>query len=474
VGYEIHRGLVVGNFNQYTWWYIRRCYGLIMERDMGNKISIPQNEIGKVSKRGYVLSQYARFVRPGAIRVGATAKPMNQVFASAYKKEDSVIVVLINRDRLATKTLEISVPGASSITTWTKYTTSETKNVKNDGEVTATNGKFSVTLDKESIMTLVGAAGSKLHFVTSADISLEQGVTQVAKLEAKTKTEGATVSYAILGGTNKDLFDLKGSDLSFKEAPTYNASGSNKYAVSIKATAGDEADTLDLTVTILKPQAPYKGTAWAIPGKIEAENYDVGSDENPSYSDLGGADEEVADYRDDQIAVIKSIEGEEAGYVVGHTRVGEWLEYTVDVKTEGAYTLTARIATSNETSSFRLFIGDEPITDTVKVKNTGSYTTYGEVTAKTAKLSKGTHIIRLEVTGDYFDIDWLNFGMEGASAIGASPLYNVSGAMQYRVYDLKGTYMGTLSASDFASLNPGAYIVRSTDGRVSKLIGIKK
>ena len=56
VGYEIHRGLVVGNFNQYTWWYIRRCYGLIMEKDFGNKLSIPSNEIGKVSKRGYVLS----------------------------------------------------------------------------------------------------------------------------------------------------------------------------------------------------------------------------------------------------------------------------------------------------------------------------------------------------------------------------------------------------------------------------------
>ena len=66
VGYEIHRGLAVGNFSQYTWWYIRRCYGLIMEKDFGNKLSIPQSEIGKVSKRGYVLSQFARFIRPGA------------------------------------------------------------------------------------------------------------------------------------------------------------------------------------------------------------------------------------------------------------------------------------------------------------------------------------------------------------------------------------------------------------------------
>ncbi len=34
-----------------------------------------------------------------------------------------------------------------------------------------------------------------------------------------------------------------------------------------------------MTVTILKTANAYKGTAWAIPGKIEVEDYDVGSDE---------------------------------------------------------------------------------------------------------------------------------------------------------------------------------------------------
>ena len=114
VAYEIHRAMVVGNFNQYTWWYIRRCYGLIMEKDFGNKLQIPQNEIGKISKRGYVMSQFARFVRPGAVRVGATANPEKEVFASAYKSKDgdSVIVVLVNRDYKNSKTVTVNVKGA--------------------------------------------------------------------------------------------------------------------------------------------------------------------------------------------------------------------------------------------------------------------------------------------------------------------------------------------------------------------------
>ena len=163
VAYEMFRGLAIGNFNQYTWWYIRRCYGLIMEKDFGNKLSIPQNEIGKVSKRGYIMSQYARFIRPGAIRVGATQKPEANLFASAYKSSegDSVIVVLVNRDYKNAKTVTINVQGAD-VQTFHVYTTSEAKNAQDDGEIEVKNGSVTITMDpgntsnKDCIVALVG------------------------------------------------------------------------------------------------------------------------------------------------------------------------------------------------------------------------------------------------------------------------------------------------------------------------------
>lgn len=142
VGYEIHRALVEGQFNLYTWWYIRRDYGPIKNSD------------GKVSKRGYCMAQYAKFVRPGAVRVDATKEPTAKVNVSAFKKGDSVVIVVVNRN--VAKTLNISVTGGSQITTWKKYTTSETKNVQDDGVVTAANGSFSTSFDQESITTLVG------------------------------------------------------------------------------------------------------------------------------------------------------------------------------------------------------------------------------------------------------------------------------------------------------------------------------
>lgn len=157
VGYEIHRAFTVGNFSQYTWWYIRRCYGLIMETDFSNKLSIPTNEVGKISKRGYVLSQFARFIRPGAVRISATQKPETNVYASAYKSKggDSIIVVLINRDYTQNKTVTVNVPNVN-VSKFRVYTTNETKNVHDDGDLEVINGSVSVTMNKDCIMTLVG------------------------------------------------------------------------------------------------------------------------------------------------------------------------------------------------------------------------------------------------------------------------------------------------------------------------------
>lgn len=155
VGYEVHRAMVEGNFSHYTWWYIRRNYGLIMHDATANVKPAPvAADAGKVSKRGYIMAQFAKFVRPGAVRVDATKNPATQLFVSAYKKKDSVVVVVVNRSQQ--RTINFSVTGGAGIRTWNKYTTSATKNVQGDGTVTASNGSFSTSFDQESITTLVG------------------------------------------------------------------------------------------------------------------------------------------------------------------------------------------------------------------------------------------------------------------------------------------------------------------------------
>ena len=77
--------LSLANFNAYIWWYLRRYYG-------------PLGEDGVITKRGHVMSQFTKFIRPGYVRVGATANPSPGVTVSAYKSE-KLVIVAINQGR---------------------------------------------------------------------------------------------------------------------------------------------------------------------------------------------------------------------------------------------------------------------------------------------------------------------------------------------------------------------------------------
>ncbi len=398
VAYEIHRAMVVGNFNQYTWWYIRRCYGLIMEKDFGNKLQVPQNEIGKISKRGYVMSQFARFVRPGAVRVGATANPEKEVFASAYKSKDgdSVIVVLVNRDYKNSKTVTVNVKGAD-VETFHVYTTSEAKNAKYEGEVEVKNGSVTITMDagnssnKDCIVTLVGS--------------------------------------------------------------------------------GTPADPV--------PREPFGGKVAEIPGKVEAENFDIpGTGKgNKSYSENDSEDRGETNYREGTgVDIYKKA----TGYVVGYNEEGEWLEYSVNVKEAGDYTMFASVATSNSTSGFSLSLDGETLVENVALSGT-SFDDFVKVKTNVT-LPAGEHILRMTVTGSWFDIDYFNFAKGKDAADPDDKTIGLRGANfrlpteaeNYSVFDVNGVLVGKFQATTKAEVQRmtksvvrqnGIYFVKSLGGK---------
>ena len=407
LAYELFRGLALGNFSQYTWWYIRRCYGLIMERDFGNKLSVPQGEIGKISKRGYVMSQYARFIRPGAIRVGATAKPETNLFASAYKSADgdSVIVVLVNRDYKNSKTVTVKVQGAD-VQTFHMYTTSEAKNAKDEGEVEVKNGSVTITMDagnssnKDCIVTLVGS--------------------------------------------------------------------------------GTPADPV--------PREPFGGKVAEIPGKIEAENFDIpGTGKgNKSYSENDSEDRGETNYREGTgVDIYKKA----TGYVVGYNEEGEWLEYSVNVKEAGDYTMFASVATSNSTSGFSLSLDGKTLVENVALSGT-SFDDFTKVKANVT-LPAGEHILRMTVTGSWFDIDYFNFAKgkdakdpdDETNALRGSAFRMMTGVEHYSVFDLNGVLVGkfeAMGATDVARLTKnvarrgGVYLVKSLRGGKTYRISVTK
>lgn len=85
VSEHIHHSMVEGDFQAYVWWYIRRSYG-------------PMKEDGMISKRGYNMAHFSKFVRPGYVRIDATKNPEPNVYVSAYKGDNKVVIVAINKN----------------------------------------------------------------------------------------------------------------------------------------------------------------------------------------------------------------------------------------------------------------------------------------------------------------------------------------------------------------------------------------
>ncbi|MBC7391604.1 MAG: T9SS type A sorting domain-containing protein [Opitutaceae bacterium] len=154
VAEHIHYAMTDGNFQAYVFWPLRRLYALIHDGNSDGQGNTPA-AAGTATKRGYCMAQFSKWVRPGFIRVDATKQPVTNVFVSAYKKGNDVVIVAVNKTTSA-KTLTLSVPG-TKVTKWERYTTSASKNIAKGTDITA-GASFQVTLDAASVTTFNGIA----------------------------------------------------------------------------------------------------------------------------------------------------------------------------------------------------------------------------------------------------------------------------------------------------------------------------
>ena len=169
------------------------------------------------------------------------------------------------------------------------------------------------------------------------------------------------------------------------------------------------------------PRQAFKGEALAIPGKIEMEDFDISGigQGNTSYNendtdDHGAESNGGTSYRPGTgVDIYKKA----TGYIVGYNQAGEWLEYTVKVAKTGTYTMAAAVASANSSSSFKLSMDGKDITEEISVPQATSgednYDEYNEVTADVS-LTEGEHILRFTVTGDWMDIDYIQFSEPGS------------------------------------------------------------
>ncbi len=147
------------NMNAYVWWTMIRYYGPIGDGTSASNPQDPRERYpakGEVTKKGYVLSQFSKYIRPGSYRVQSSLAPnIGGVDMTAYKDPSSskMIIVAINAS-------EDDVENAFRVndmmtTTLIPYTTSDTKNCEQEDPVDVVDGLFTYHLAPTSITTFV-------------------------------------------------------------------------------------------------------------------------------------------------------------------------------------------------------------------------------------------------------------------------------------------------------------------------------
>ncbi|SHK69932.1 Cellulase (glycosyl hydrolase family 5) [Fibrobacter sp. UWOV1] len=170
------------------------------------------------------------------------------------------------------------------------------------------------------------------------------------------------------------------------------------------------ADTVETTPLV---REAFSGEPAAIPGVIEAENYDKGGNRFSFYDKDATNKGEI--YREDAVDVV-TLDGATCngdackGYAIGYTEAGEWLEYSVKVAADGKYGVRANVATASETSKIQLLVDGKVLLDTVTIdKVDTTWNVYKEIDIGAANLTAGEHILRLVIAGSYVNVDWLEF-----------------------------------------------------------------
>lgn len=145
----------------------------------------------------------------------------------------------------------------------------------------------------------------------------------------------------------------------------------------------------------------------AIPGKIEAENYDAMSGvQSETTSDAGG------------------------GKNVGYIDAGDWMDYKANVNAAGTYTLNFRVASPYSGQQLQLKNASGTILATVTLPQTGAWQSWTTIST-TVTLPAGNQTLRIFSVNGGLNINWMEFVSGAQTPAGAA----IPGKIEAENYD---------------------------------------
>ncbi len=212
---------------------------------------------------------------------------------------------------------------------------------------------------------------------------------------------------------------------------------------------------------------PYGGTAAAVPGTVQAANYDTGG-QGVAYN-VASVNGSANSYRSDGVNLEDTADTQDASaaggaYDMGWTTPGQWFNYTVNVATAGTYTVAFRVSSPYGITD-ALHVANSSgtsLTGAVAVPNTGGYETWTTVDASVT-LPAGQQTLTVDQDSNGWNFHYLTFtlssgggsgggGSSGDQPFGGTPAA-VPGTVQVANYDTggQGTAYNVTSANGTAN-----------------------
>jgi O-glycosyl hydrolase len=250
---HIYQGLTGANLSAYLYWW-----GSTTPSENGDNEGLLEINGSSVIPTGrlWAFANYSRFIRPGAVRIGASS-PNSAVDLSAFKNPDgSLAVVALNTGSGSdTVTYSLANTGVSNGATVSPYLTDNSSSVSAQGTTTVANGAFTATVPGRSLVTYVikgGSVGGDTVTVTNPGNitgAVGQSVNGL-QIHATDSAAGQSLTYTASGLPTGLSISSSGLITGMPSAPgTYNvtvtatdttgASGSTSFTWTISgSTAG--------------------------------------------------------------------------------------------------------------------------------------------------------------------------------------------------------------------------------------------
>ena len=227
---QISDCLTVGNMSAYIWWKtIGNANGLL------NAAGVPQ-------RRGFVMGQFSRFVRPGDLRIDVSANT-SPLGISAFKDPITgrFAIVVVNNTTLS-ETQKFNLGGITTSTA-TPWVTSASQSLEQQAPVAVSAGTFTSEIPSLSVVTFVGYDAP---LITSASTA--------------SATFGEPFSLAITATNSPASYSAMGLPPGLEIDPVSGVisgtpTAAGQYTGTVTATNPGGSGTLGLTITVVKANA---------------------------------------------------------------------------------------------------------------------------------------------------------------------------------------------------------------------------